>query len=53
MAPTVAEAHTSDQAFVTFDGWDGIEPDGKAEFTPDSTCPPDRDGLGWQINRYG
>ena len=38
---------------ITFDGWEDREPDGKAEFKPDSTCPPDRNGLGWQINRDG
>ena len=39
--------------YVSFAGWDGINPEGKAEFTSDSTCPPDRDGLGWQIYRDG
>ena len=38
---------------VTFDGWEECEPDGKEEFKPDSKCSPDRDGLGWQIDRDG
>ena len=36
---------------VRFDGWDGKEPCGKTTFTPDTECPPDRGGLGWQVDR--
>ena len=39
------------ERYVCFAGWDRFNPDGKAEFTTDSTCPPGRDGLGWKIYR--
>ena len=37
--------------YVCFAGWADIEADGKAEFTADSKCPPDNDGLGWRVVR--
>ena len=36
---------------VRFDGWDGKEPCGKTTFHPDTECPPNRGGLGWQVDR--